>query len=102
MDVNLAEASVARVDESVRRFGGSNHDVACTGDPLLFSEREGRLALKHDEDLAVAVPVQARPFSRSGVDDDHRHAGADLVTGQLEAAHRSDVDADGAVPGLPR
>ena len=66
--------------------GGRDGHLAAADHALLVPEREGRLALEHDEHLLVRMAVQRGALTGIVVDDDHADACVQLVAGVLAEA----------------
>ena len=74
---------VPGVHEAVRCIRGSDYDLARAHDPLLVARDEQCLALLHDEDLRVGMPVELRAATRWRLDEDDADACVVLLADQL-------------------
>jgi hypothetical protein len=76
MDVNLLEADVPHVGETVRHVGRPDQGSRRHHVDRRAADGVGRVAFLHDEDLGVGVSVQAYTLARRHVDQDEGNAHA--------------------------
>jgi hypothetical protein len=79
VDSDLAEHAVAGGLEAVRSAGMHDDELAGPHQALLVSGREERLAVLHDVDLDVVVPVERGALAGRGLREDQRDADPAVV-----------------------
>ena len=84
MDVDLLQANITHVGESMRHVGRPDQGSWRSHVDRRVANRIGGVTFLHDEDLGVGVRMQAHALPRRHVDEDERNAGAVGVPFELD------------------